>query len=127
MDYPIYLDFYSHGYFFISATKKKNSHERTRAIDFMTYIILGVLIGGRLGYMLFYDLNDFIANPLLFFRIDQGGMSSHGGIMGYYLLIFFCKKKQLQPMVSWRLHRSDWPTRHHARSFSQLYQWRTLG
>ena len=72
-----------------------NAKERS---DFMTYIILGVLIGGRLGYMLFYDLNDFIANPLLFFRIDQGGMSSHGGIMGLLFVNFlFAKKNNYNP------------------------------
>ena len=72
-----------------------NAKERS---DFMTYIILGVLIGGRLGYMLFYDLNDFIANPLLFFRIDQGGMSSHGGIVGLLFVNFlFAKKNNYNP------------------------------
>ena len=72
-----------------------NAKERS---DFMTYIILGVLIGGRLGYMLFYDLNDFIANPFLFFRIDQGGMSSHGGIVGLLLVNFlFAKKRNYNP------------------------------
>ncbi|MAI43223.1 MAG: prolipoprotein diacylglyceryl transferase [Coraliomargaritaceae bacterium] len=72
-----------------------NARERS---DFMTYIILGVLIGGRLGYMLFYDLNDFLANPLLFFRIDQGGMSSHGGIIGVLFVHFlFTKQRNYNP------------------------------
>ena len=72
-----------------------NAKERS---DYMTYIILGVLIGGRLGYLLFYDLNDFIVNPLLFFRIDQGGMSSHGGIIGVLFSHFlFAKQKNFNP------------------------------
>ena len=72
-----------------------NPKERS---DFMTYIILGVMIGGRLGYMLFYDLNDFITNPLIFFRIDQGGMSSHGGIIGVLLAnLFFAKQRNYNP------------------------------
>ena len=62
--------------------------------DFLTFIIVGVLIGGRLGYMLLYDLNNFISNPLLFFRIDQGGMSSHGGIIGLFIVSFIFAKKR---------------------------------
>lgn len=48
----------------------------------MTAVILGVLIGGRVGYMLLYDLQAFLAEPLLLFRVDQGGMASHGGFAG---------------------------------------------
>ena len=85
-------------FLYFSYKKEKfpmNAKERS---DFMTYIILGVLIGGRLGYMLLYDLNDFITNPLLFFRIDQGGMSSHGGIMGLLFVNFlFAKKSNYNP------------------------------
>lgn len=95
-----YLIGFSFTWLFLYLCNKKekfpiNAKERS---DFMTYIILGVLIGGRLGYMLFYDLNDFMANPLLFFRIDQGGMSSHGGIIGVLLVVFlFAKQKNYNP------------------------------
>ncbi len=50
--------------------------------DFMFYCFFGILIGGRLGYMLFYDLQDFLANPALIFRMRDGGMSFHGGFLG---------------------------------------------
>ena len=43
---------------------------------------LGCLLGGRLGYMLFYDLQNFLQNPLIFFRVMDGGMSAHGGMLG---------------------------------------------
>ena len=60
----------------------------------MTAIILGVLLGGRLGYMLLYDLAAFLQNPLLFFRVDQGGMASHGGFVGVTLaLVWFAHKR----------------------------------
>lgn len=55
----------------------------------MTAIIIGVLAGGRIGYMLMYDLAAFIENPLLLFRIDQGGMASHGGFIGVILALFW--------------------------------------
>ncbi len=55
--------------------------------DFITFAaIFGVMLGGRLGYMLLYDLGPFLANPLRFFNFLSGGMASHGGILG--LVIF---------------------------------------
>lgn len=54
--------------------------------DFITGIALfGVILGGRLGYMLFYDWSNFSANPLVIFKFWDGGMSSHGGILGVCL------------------------------------------
>jgi phosphatidylglycerol:prolipoprotein diacylglycerol transferase len=51
--------------------------------DFITMgALFGVLLGGRLGYMLFYDTFDFLHDPLIFFRVWEGGMASHGGILG---------------------------------------------
>ena len=68
-----------------------SSEERS---SLMTAIILGVLLGGRLGYMLLYDLDAFLKSPQLFFRIDQGGMSSHGGVVGVTVaLIYFARKR----------------------------------
>ncbi len=61
----------------------------------MTAMIIGVLAGGRLGYMLLYDLEAFLQNPLLIIRVDQGGMASHGGFVGVLLsLIWFERKYQ---------------------------------
>jgi phosphatidylglycerol:prolipoprotein diacylglycerol transferase len=55
--------------------------------DFITWAALfGVLLGGRLGSMLFYNWSGFIHDPLIFFRVWEGGMASHGGILG--LMIF---------------------------------------
>ena len=54
--------------------------------DFITMAALvGVLVGGRLGYMLFYDYDRFFHDPLIFFRVWEGGMASHGGIIGLTL------------------------------------------
>lgn len=51
--------------------------------DFITMgALFGVLLGGRLGYLLFYDANRFFHDPLIFFRVWEGGMASHGGILG---------------------------------------------
>ena len=50
--------------------------------DLLFYLILGVMVGGRLGYVLFYDLSTYIRDPLSIFAIWQGGMSFHGGFVG---------------------------------------------
>ena len=50
--------------------------------DLIFYGALGVIIGGRLGYVLFYGLDQLIANPLWLFKIWEGGMSFHGGLAG---------------------------------------------
>ncbi|GAB3378331.1 prolipoprotein diacylglyceryl transferase [Lysobacter fragariae] len=50
--------------------------------DLMFYAMIGVVLGGRLGYILFYDLPAYIEHPLQVFKIWQGGMSFHGGLLG---------------------------------------------
>jgi phosphatidylglycerol:prolipoprotein diacylglycerol transferase len=61
--------------------------------------IFGVLLGGRLGYMLFYDLANFLHNPLIIVRVWDGGMSAHGGIIGLMLYTLWYAKRH---RVSWR-------------------------
>jgi phosphatidylglycerol---prolipoprotein diacylglyceryl transferase len=50
--------------------------------DLLFYGMLGVVLGGRIGYVLFYGLDAFLANPLSLLRINEGGMSFHGGLLG---------------------------------------------
>jgi phosphatidylglycerol:prolipoprotein diacylglycerol transferase len=50
--------------------------------DLIFYSALGVILGGRIGYMLFYGFDQIVANPLNLFRIWEGGMSFHGGLLG---------------------------------------------
>lgn len=61
--------------------------------DLIFYLALGVVIGGRLGYMLFYDFNQWIAHPLSVFKVWQGGMSFHGGVIGTTLAAILCSRK----------------------------------
>lgn len=56
-----------------------NTHE---VDDLLTSVMLGVIIGGRLGYVIFYDLPAYLADPLEIFRLWHGGMSFHGGLLG---------------------------------------------
>ncbi len=61
--------------------------------DYVTYVIIGLILGGRLGYILFYNLDHYINNFLDIFKIWQGGMSFHGGVIGIIISsIIFSKK-----------------------------------
>ena len=53
--------------------------------DFITYLIIGVILGGRLGYVLFYNLKNYLENPLEILMVWNGGMSFHGGLVGVVL------------------------------------------
>ena len=53
--------------------------------DLVFWVAMGVIVGGRLGYVLFYDLPAYIANPLLILEVWKGGMSFHGGLIGVML------------------------------------------
>jgi phosphatidylglycerol:prolipoprotein diacylglycerol transferase len=67
-----------------------------QADAFLTYLILGVLVGGRLGYVFFYNLEYYALNPLATFRIWDGGMAFHGGFIGVIAaVILFCKANKL--------------------------------
>ncbi len=62
--------------------------------DLLFFLILGLMIGGRLGYVVFYDLPSYLRQPLSIFAIWQGGMSFHGGLIGMVLAaLWACRKK----------------------------------
>ena len=71
----------------------KNLDINQKFDDYITYLIIGIIIGGRLGYVLFYNFNYYIKNILDIFKIWQGGMSFHGGLLGIIIAsILFAKK-----------------------------------
>jgi len=64
--------------------------------DFLTWATLGVVLGGRLGYVLFYQPALYLAHPLQIFEVWDGGMSFHGGIIGVGIAIaIFCKRNAI--------------------------------
>jgi len=66
--------------------------------DFITYIILGIIVGGRLGYVIFYNLEYYSNNLTDVFKVWQGGMSFHGGLIGVIAVsIWFSKKNNQDP------------------------------
>ena len=71
---------------------------REKFDDYISYLIIGIIIGGRLGYVLFYNLDYFLNNPIDIFKIWEGGMSFHGGLIGIIIVsILFAKKNNQDP------------------------------
>ena len=70
---------------------KKNSITLTDLDDLILFGVIGVLVGGRLGYVFFYNPTYYIQHPIEIFSVWQGGMSFHGGLLGVLsALAFFC-------------------------------------
>lgn len=62
--------------------------------DIIFYGVLGVVVGGRLGYVLFYKFDEYLSNPVAIFQVWQGGMSFHGGLLGVlFAMWLFARKK----------------------------------
>ncbi len=67
--------------------------------DFITWAMLAIIIGGRLGYVLFYRFDYYLENPAAIVRLWDGGMAFHGGLLGVILtVIWFSKKNKLDLM-----------------------------
>jgi phosphatidylglycerol:prolipoprotein diacylglycerol transferase len=72
---------------------------QTQLDDFLTWLVLGVILGGRIGYVLFYNLPYYIDNPIEALIIWRGGMSFHGGTIGVVTaLLLFGYSKRVDPM-----------------------------
>ena len=68
--------------------------------DYISYVIISIILGGRIGYILFYNLEFYLLNPLEVFFIWKGGMSFHGGLLGIIIAtIFFSKKNNLDKLI----------------------------
>ena len=71
----------------------KNSNVNEKFDDYVTFLIIGIIIGGRLGYVIFYNFNFYINNLLDILKIWEGGMSFHGGLIGIIIAsILFARK-----------------------------------
>ena len=76
-------------------TKSRPDWKADMVADLVFYGAMGVILGGRIGYVLFYQLSEFLANPMYLFKINQGGMSFHGGFLGVAIaMLFFARKYQ---------------------------------
>jgi phosphatidylglycerol:prolipoprotein diacylglycerol transferase len=68
--------------------------------DLIVWVALGVVLGGRVGYVLFYNLSSYLSQPLEIFAIWRGGMSFHGGFLGAVLaIVLFARSRGLNPLA----------------------------
>ena len=112
---PIGINFYglmyalafSFGYYFLSRQNLWNPRGLERSV---ICLILGVILGGRIGYILIYNLAYYLEHPLKIFAIYEGGMSFHGWLIGVIIATFF--------IARW-LPQSDWIN--YARSFRERF------
>lgn len=72
---------------------KRHEFTSEQLSDIVFYTALGVIIGGRVGYVLFYNLSAFLENPWFLFQIWKGGMSFHGGALGVIFSLWFYAHK----------------------------------
>ncbi len=68
--------------------------------DLVVYVAFGIILGGRLGYVLFYNLPVYLAHPLEIFAVWKGGMSFHGGLIGAMLGIILFARRLGVPILS---------------------------
>ncbi len=74
--------------------------DEQRVSDLVFYGALGAVIGGRLGYILFYNLGHYLVQPLDVFRIWEGGMSFHGGLLGVLVAMALCARRWQKPFFA---------------------------
>jgi len=88
-------------YLLLLAYKKQRSpYDKEQILNLMTFQILGVLLGGRIGFALLYRTEELLSDPLMIFYVWQGGMASHGGFIGVIIATFWYTRKS---------HQSFWP------------------
>ncbi len=86
------------GWFLSKRIFISNNELREKFDDYITYLILGIIIGGRLGYVFFYNFEYYMNNFTDIFKVWQGGMSFHGGLLGIiFVSILFAKKNNHDP------------------------------
>jgi len=73
---------------------------KTHLDDFLVWIAVGIVVGGRTGYVLFYDLPVMLENPIRIIQIWNGGMSFHGGLMGAIVAMILFARKNMIPVWS---------------------------
>ena len=98
----MYLLGFVGGYFMMGyvARLRKMPIDQDTISDLLFYAVLGVVLGGRLGYTLFYNSHYYLSHPLQILYVWEGGMSFHGGLLGVLTVLFlFCRRKKLSLLL----------------------------
>lgn len=93
------LGFY--GFWWLGTRRARLAHvhwQSEQISDLLFFGVMGVVLGGRIGYTLFYNLPGFVADPLMILRIWEGGMSFHGGLLGVVVATALYARKAGRPL-----------------------------
>lgn len=82
------------------AEEPNSGWTKDQVSDLLFYAFLGVILGGRIGYVLFYHFDFFMADPLYLFKIWEGGMSFHGGLLGVIASLFYFSKRENKQLLA---------------------------
>lgn len=79
------------------AARPDSGWSQQQVDDLLFYVVLGVILGGRIGYTVFYGMDNLLADPLSLFRIWEGGMSFHGGLLGVLIAMWLFSRRLSRP------------------------------
>jgi len=79
--------------------KGRSPLQKGEELDLLTYLLVGVVVGGRLGYVFLYTWEEFMQDPLIVFQVWKGGMASHGGMIGVGLALLFFTWRRKTPFL----------------------------
>ena len=82
------------------ANGRHASWTQDAVVDLVFYITLGLIVGGRVGYVLFYNIDKFLVDPIIMFKIWQGGMSFHGGLLGSIVALWLFSRRYDKPFFN---------------------------
>jgi phosphatidylglycerol:prolipoprotein diacylglycerol transferase len=105
----MYLIGLTAAYFLITrkVREKRLAITKDQIYDMVVWAALGVFIGGRIGYTLFYNFSYYAQHPLKIFAVWEGGMSFHGGLIGTIVSLIWFSKRQGIPVytIAWKFHQ----------------------
>lgn len=90
----MYLIGFAAAYWLASRRLSRTPWSKEQLSDLLFYCFLGVILGGRFGYVMFYSFSSFVDNPLYLFKIWEGGMSFHGGCLGVIVAAWIYARMQ---------------------------------
>lgn len=110
------------------ARREKLTIPEKEVASFILYAALGVMIGGRLGYCLLYNLHEVAHRPLEILEVWHGGMASHGGMAGLIVAVwFFARRRGLNTLSLLDAVAATGAARHRLGPHCKFCEWRTVG
>ena len=98
------------GFWMMKRVFKRDARPIEDLDSLLVYLVLGTMIGARLGHVLFYEPGKYFGNPLEILKVWEGGLASHGGVLGVLIAVWlYCRKRTDQPFL-WLVDRLTVPT-----------------